>query len=226
MAVSRVDLEAMDRDALIEMVLDLDRRIEDLEEDIKRRSESAGKDRAKIRAEREQLLDDVRDEIGAVADRVDRAERRLHQERSKVVRRVANIEEELGFEDEDIIALAEGGEEALRDSPLARLLEAGPEAVDDRATETIYRAEVLARNWIRWGRSKERGDGTIVERTLATKRDDLRIRLEDTRDEDLSWRQVYRAMRKVADLGPENVRLVDRGNAGKTLVQDCRGGDH
>jgi len=109
---------------------------------------------------------------------------------------------------------------------LGRLkLEYGPEAVDGRSTETLYRAEALARNWIRWGKSKKRGDGTVVERTLATKRDDLRIRLEDERNEDLAWLQVYRAMKQIAKMGPENIRLVERSDWGKTLVQDCRGGD-
>lgn len=224
MAISRADLEAMDRDQLIEAILDLDRQVADLREEMEVHREHANRDRAKIRAERGELLDDLRDEIADLRDDLTRSERRLHQERSKVIRRVANIEDELGFEDEDVIALAEGGEEALRESPLSRLLEAGPEAVEDRSTETLYRAEALARNWIRWGRSKET-DGAVVERTLATNRDDLRIRLEDAREESLSWRQVYRAMQKVAELGPENIRLVDRGKTGKTLVQDCTGGD-
>jgi|GEM_PF-4427299 len=222
--LSRSDLEAMDRDQLIEEILDLDRRVADLEEEIESHREHANRDRAKIRAERDELLEDLRDEIADLQDDLDRSERRLHQERSKVVRRVANIEDELGFEDEDVIALAEGGEAALRESPLSRLLEAGPEAVDDRSSETLYRAETLARNWIRWGGSKEQ-DGEIVERTLASSRDDLRTRLEDARNETLRWKQVYRAMLKIAEMGPENIRLVERDDWGKTLVQDCRGGD-
>lgn len=222
--LSRADLEAMDRDELIETVLELDREVADLREEVADHREHANRDRAAIRAEREDLLDELREEMADLRDDLGRTERRLHQERSKVVRRVANLEDHLGFEDEDVIALAEGGEEALRESPLSRLLEVGPEAIDGRSTATLYRAETLARNWIRWGHSEEE-DGEIVERTLATKRDDLRTRLEDRRDESLEWGQVYRAMQKIAEMGPKNIRLVERGDWGKTLVQDCRGGD-
>lgn len=218
-AISRAELQAMDRDELIEFVLELSHEVDELEQELKDRTDAAGKDRAEIRKmvheEISTLEEDLREEI---SERTNKQAR----DRSTVKRRLANVEDELGFEDDDVVALAEGGKENVRESDLAKLLEVGPQGVTKRPSEVYYRAEVLARNWIRWGQSKENNE-EIVERTLATKRDDLKTRLEDARDESLSWKQVYRAMKKVDDLSPENITLTER-TQGKMLVQRLNGG--
>lgn len=216
MAIARSDLAEMERDQLVDIILDMDRRLEDLEERVKEDFATASKDRSDIRADMNALEDALQADITTEVSRVGRKQ-------STILRRVANIEDELGFKDEDVLALAEGGQGAVRESDLAKLLDAGPQAVTKRPTAVYDRAEVLARNWIRWGQSTEK-NGEIDKRTLATKRDDLKTRLEDATDESLSWKQVYRAMQKVADLGPENLMLTET-RQGKMLVQRVDGGD-
>lgn len=214
-SISREEVEAMDRGEMVDLVLDLSSRLDELEERVESGFEAAGNGRAEIWTALNDGLEDVESEIRAGDDR------QAH-ERSKLTRRVANLEEELGLEDQDVVALAEGGHEALRESDLARLLEAGPEAVTKRPSPVYHRAETLARNWMRWGESQEE-NGIVYERSLATERDGLLTRLEDRRNEDLTWKQVHRAMEKIAQLGPENIFLTER-NGKKVLVQRLDGG--
>lgn len=218
MAVSKADLEAMDRDELVDVVLELAERVDDLEDRVKENREFAARDRADIRASMNELGEELRTEIRQEGDRQAR-------ERSQVTRRVANVEDELGIEDQDVVALANGDLDDLYESDLARLLEAGPTAVTKRPSPVYERAQTLARNWINWGAYADYSNG-IAERTLATRRDDLRTRLSDARNEELSWKQVYRAMVKVADLGPPNITMTER-DQGKMLVQRIEniGGD-
>lgn len=203
---------------ILERMRDLEATVDDLQAELGEEKHERAKDRQRIAQ-----LEDENAYLRETLEQVDGLEARVNKERAKLTRRVANVEDELGLDDQDVLALAEGGHDAVRESGLARLLEGGADAVTQTPTATYHRAEVLARNWIRWGHTKKQR-GAVVERTLATQRDDLRTRLEDARGESLEWRQIYRAMQKVADLGPKNIRLTEDKH-GKKLLMTVDGGD-
>lgn len=221
MSLARSHLEAMSRDELVDVILDLAADVEQLRDDLDAErdarvtsQENAGKDRAAIRQELEQLRTDVEGDLQQTADI-------LHHERSKLARRVAALEDEIGITAQDALAVAEAGEDGHQLTKLGRLLRHGPEAVSDRPTERMRRAKELVENWNRWGFVTP--DGT--ERRLASNSHDLKTRLEDARGEKLEWTQVYRAMQLVDDWSGPNVSLEEgQGDEGKyVLVHRKRG---
>jgi hypothetical protein len=213
MAISRAELEAMDRDELVdtvvelsETVADLQTSVETLRDELEDESESrrdgdqlAAQDRKEIKSEIADARDDLDDEISTTADV-------LHRERSKLARRVSALEDEVGVTTADALATAEAGEDAHTLTKLGRLVRHGPEAVSDNPSAKMYRARELVDNWDRWGtiRSDAVSD---PERRLASKQHDLKTRLEDTRGESLAWRQVYRAMQLIEEWSGPNVSL-------------------
>jgi len=206
-SVSRAELEAMTRDELIKLLLDLshevDRLREDLEAEQERRrdlQEHAGKDRAEIRRDLQADLNDLREDLKQTRSQ-------LHHERSKLARRVTAVEDEVGISTQDALAVAEGGQDADGLSRLGLLVRHGPEAVSDRPTEKMYRARELVENWSRWGVTRD--DSLRTERRLAAAGHSLKTRLEDARDETLSWRQVYRAMELIDDWSGATITLQD-----------------
>lgn len=201
-AVTRAELEAYDRDELIDFVLELQREQEEIRDEIAEIKQHAGTDRAKIRKMVSEKIDELEDEIQEV-DHVQ------HKERGKLARRVTEIEDELGVAAVDAIAIAEG-EEADGYTRLGRLMRVGPEAVVENPTAKMYRAKVIADKFDRWAqKSKKHG---IVERRLASSRDDVKTRIEDERDENLAWRQVYRAMELVAEWSDGGMALREGGD--------------
>jgi regulator of replication initiation timing len=201
----------MDRDELVETLVGLSDTVEDLQatvETLKEDRNEAARERAAIRQELTQAEDQLEGEIGAAEDR-------LHRERSKLARRVGALEDELGVAPEEANAIAEAGQEGAHLSPLGRLIRHGPESVTDTPTATLRRAKTLVDNWERWESTTRNGDLRI--RRLGSREHDLKSRLEDVRGEDLSWKQVYRAMEKVADLSDGSVRLK-AGQEGKYVL--------
>lgn len=198
-AVSRAELEGYDRDELVDLVLDFSQRVEDLEERVSNDFETAAKDRASIRTMVNEAIADLEAEIEEVNTT-------QHKERGKLARRVTEIEDDLGVSSVDAIAVAEG-EEADGYTRLGRLMRVGPEAVVENPTAKMYRAKEIADNFGRWSQKTKRSG--IVERRLASKRDDLKTRIEDNRGERLAWKQVYRAMELVAEWSDGGMTLVE-----------------
>lgn len=213
MSLSRAEVEAMDRDELVEAVVDLSDTVADLQatvETLKEDRDEAARERALIRQE----LAEAQSELeGSISDTEDT----LHRERSKLARRVAALEDDLGVEPEQATAIAEAGQEGAHLSPLGRLIRHGPEAVTDNPTVTLRRAKDIVDNWERWETTEIDRDTDIRTRRLASREHALKTRLEDCRDEDLSWKQVYRAMEKIADLSDGTVQLRE-GQQGKYVL--------
>lgn len=208
------------REELLDRLDTMEDAIDNLQADNERQAKQIAEQNQRISE-----LEEKNDRLEQSVTQLDGLEGRVNKQRAKLTRRVSNLEDELDLDDQDVIALAEGGEDALRESDLARLLQAGPEALQQNPTAKYYRAETLVRNWLRWGEYRSYDD--YEERTLATKRDDLKTRLEDARGESLAWRQIYRAMQLVADLAPDNIRFTDDATYGKKLVQRIEdGGEH
>jgi len=204
--LSRAELEAMDRDELVDAILDLATTVDDLQAELEEVKECAAKERAAIRCEVNETEKDLRSQQRQGVDT-------LHHERSKLARRVSALENELDIEPSAAVQIAEAGaEEAAEYSRLSLLLRHGPEAISNRPTQRMYRARELLQNWDRWGttRSDKLTDG--VERRLAAKGHDLKTRLEDARSESLSWKQVYRAMELIEEWSGERIALRE-GNA-------------
>lgn len=206
-SVSRAELESMDRDKLVDLLLDLSHEVERLRDDLdaerearRELQEHAGKDRAEIRQDIQAELDDLRDDLKQTRSQ-------LHHERSKLARRVTALEDDVGVSTQDALAVAEGGQDADGLSRLGLLVRHGPEAVSDQPTEKMYRARELIENWSRWGVTRDDALGT--ERRLAAAGHDLKTRLEDARDENLSWRQVYRAMELIDDWSGATITLQE-----------------
>jgi nucleotide-binding universal stress UspA family protein len=213
---SRTELEAMSHDELVEYILDLQTRVDDLEARLDasqawRESLTAalfGETLSEATSEGGslddetlvELVENLRDQI---ASRVDT----LHRERSKLARRVAALEDEVGVSTQDAVAIAEGGDGASGLSRLGLLVKHGPEAVSDNPSTKMRRAKILLENWTRWGTVRDDALGT--ERRLASKGHDLKTRLEDARHETLSWLQVYRAMDLINDWSDSTISLED-----------------
>lgn len=208
-AVTRADLQGYDRDELIEFVLDLQTDLRNLEERAKEDFSTAATDRAQIRAmvdeEIARLEEEQRDDTDT-----------LHRERSKLARRVTAVEREIGFETTDVLAIAEG-ESTDTLTKLGRLMHMGAEAVTENPTEKVRRARVIANYFDEWCETRKRNG--VVERRLASKRDDVKTLLEAERHESLAWKQVHRAMKVVAEWSEGNITLTEgRSGEGKHVL--------
>lgn len=142
----------------------------------------------------------------------------VHRERGKLARRVTAVEDELELDDQ---ALATAGGQ---NTPLDLLERVGPEAIEPNPSETLRRAKVLYENKGRWGQTRT-NQRHGRHRFLASKKHDLRTRLEDARGESLQWSQVYRAMKKLAQLGGDHVVFDETDADGKVVVFRAGGGD-
>jgi polyhydroxyalkanoate synthesis regulator phasin len=199
--LSRAELEAMDREELVDAILNLATTVEDLQAELEEVKEHAAKDRAAIRREVNETEKDLSSQQRQDVDT-------LHHERSKLARRVSALENELDVEPSAAVQIAEAGaKEAAEYSRLSLLLRHGPEAVSDRPTQRMYRARELLQNWDRWGTTRNDAHTDGPERRLAAKGHDLKTRLEDARGESLSWKQVYRAMQLIDEWSGETITL-------------------
>ena len=164
-----------------------------------------------LEAENRELRERLPDDEMAAKSAVDETVATLHNERVKLSRRVAAIEEDLGLSDV-AIDVAEG-----RNTPLHLLRHVGPEAIDPNPNPVLRRAKSLLENKNRWGQTAQnRKYGP--HRYLSSKKHDLRTRLEDARGESLQWSQVHRAMRKLAELGDNAVAFDETESRGKMVV--------
>lgn len=154
-------------------------------------------------------LDDLRDDRRTAEDR-------LHRERAKLARRVATLEDELGIAATDALAVAEGDTGDHHLSKLGRLVRYGARAVEENPSTTTFRARELVENWNRWGTVRD--DALGRERRLASRKHDLKTRLEDARNESLAWLQVYRAMQRVAEWSDGAVSLEEGSRDEGTYV--------
>lgn len=128
----------------------------------------------------------------------------LHRERVRLARRLTAVEEQHDIDPSTAKAFGDG----KTTSPLYLLESIGPEAVADAPGTTLYRARVLVENRDRWGEVRQNAKFGR-HRLLATKAHDLKQRLEDARDEELQWGQVYPALKKLASLGGDHVQYVE-----------------
>lgn len=221
---TRSHLERLSKDELVDLVVNLQGDVDDLRDELDElqakfedAKHTAGKHRAAIAADVSQLEDCLDDDLDTLesdlsAD-LSRATDTLHRERSKLARRVTALEDEVGIEPTTAVKIAEAGkEDAQSYSRLSLLLKHGPEAVSDRPTETQYRARELLRKLDEWGTKRSDAYTDGVEYRLASKKHDLKTRLEDVRGERLEWTQVYRAMRLIDEWSGANIVLED-GNS-------------
>lgn len=213
MSITRTELQSMDRDELVELVLDLSKRLEDLEETVKEDRDRAARERAESRLQANNARDELKDEL-----KTDIANK--SRQFAKLAQRVSRIEEELGVDIADGLG-NEGSDRDDRDlSQLGRVVRMGPEAIKDNPTASDYRAKDLVDNWDRWGiRRKDRRKG-VVTRRLRSKKDGIKTHLEDERGESLSWKQVYRAMERVAQWSSGEVTLQKIDSNGYVLEHE------
>lgn len=232
MSLSRAELEAMDRDQLIDTLVTLGERVDDLEARLDaecQEREQLREDMVERNKRRVDADTELRGLIGDLQDRVDDleastptqddlsdAEDRVHHERSKLTRRVAALEDDLGITASDALATAEAGQDADHLTKLGRLVRHGPETVSDRPTERMRRAKELVENWNRWGTVVD--DSHNSHRRLGASEHDLKTRLEDARSESLAWKQVYRAMELVVAWSGPNVRFETDQEGDRTWV--------
>jgi hypothetical protein len=163
-------------------------------------------------------VEDLEAENDELRARLDRATDHADEKRTDLGRRVTAIEDEVGLSVAD--ALRVGPDDEL--TPLGTLIRAGPQAVAANPSAQLDRAHTIAANYERWGerRSNPMYGGHVA---LATRQHGLKAHMEDARTESLSWKQVHRAIEKVATLGQDAV-VVDTEYApggetwGKTLV--------
>lgn len=243
--ISRAELEAMDKDELVETVLGLKQTVDVLSESLWDADDTLHGDWTPCKARdvlpedsvvdtleaMEGRLDDLEAENERLRERLDEqaddpvdegtlrdVEGRVHREQTKLARRLSALEDEVGVDGVDALAVSEGGEDARELTPLGRLVRNGPEALESKkGTATLKRARELYERWDKWGKSS-RIDATTKERRLASNRDDLKTRLEDVRAESLDWQQVYRAMRVVADLSGGRIEYKEDGRQGEGKV--------
>jgi len=198
------------RDELEDRLDSLEAAVEDLEAERKRiHEEVIVPQRARI-SELEETVVELRERVPDADVATDDDIQTLHGERAKLARRLCRVEEELDVDDP--IAAAEN-----RDTPLHLLARVGPEAIETSPSETLRRAKTLLDNKNRWGQTRTNAKHG-QHRYLSSAQHDLKTRLEDARDEDLAWRQVYRAMRKLGQLGGTGVQFDESDSAGKMVV--------
>lgn len=208
-ALTRAELEQYHRDELVDFVLELQHDLRELEERVREDFNTAASDRAQIRAI-------INEEIARLEQQDADDRDTLHRERNKLARRVTAIEQEIGVETVDALAIAEG-ESTDQLTKLGRLMHIGAEGVSENPSETMRRARVIANNFDEWCEKRKRNG--VVERRLASRRDDVKKLLEAERQESLAWKQVYRAMRLVADWSGGNIALTEgRNGEGKHVL--------
>lgn len=142
------------------------------------------------------------------------------RERTRFVRRLVAIEDELGLEPGDAALIEKATDGETQPTRLGRLVKHGAEALTDNPSAVHYRAKALYENWNEWG--EVRSDKLVKERRLASKKHHLRTHLQSECNESLQWNQVYRAMKKVAELSDGVIELREAGDDhGKhVLVQE------
>lgn len=204
MSLSRAEVERMDRDDLVDAVVDLSEAVADLRDELNELKDHTGRQQAELHAR-------ISDVEAMFSEDISSAEDRFHHERSKLARRVSALEDEVGVSAADAVAIAEGGTEATQLTKLGRLVRHGPEAAVENPGPTAYRAKALVDNWNRWGTVRD--DALGKERRLASKEHDLKTRLEDVREESLQWAQVYRTMEKIAAWSEGTIELRDESEA-------------
>jgi len=205
----------MTREDAIEKLQELDQRVTALANGL----EAAHDTIDELKAENERLRERLPEAADVVTqDDVERLEAYVDGKRTELGRRVSAIEDEVGLSVAD--ALRVGPDDEL--TPLGTLIRAGPQAVASNPSAQLDRAHTIATNYERWGerRSNPRHGGHVA---LATRKHGLKAHMEDARGEGLAWKQVHRAIDKLATLGQDAV-VVDTEYApgdetwGKTLV--------
>lgn len=142
------------------------------------------------------------------------------RERTRFVRRLVAIEDELGVEPGDAALVEKDNDGETQPTRLGRLVKFGPEALTDNQSAVHYRAKALYENWNEWG--EVRSDQLVKQRRLASKKHHLRTHLQSELNESLQWNQVYRAMEKVEELsdGVIELRQLDDDHGKHVLVQE------
>lgn len=212
MSVDRDQLAAMSKHELIDTVANLADQVETLTDELAAAEEHRNDLARQIAATSGDLYEDIE----ALEADLNTKEQTLHRERSKLMRRVSVLEDEVGITRSDALAVAEASGDVHDLTRLGRLLRHGPEAVTDQPSAVHYRARDLVDNWNRWGQVKS--DAYGKERRLASKKHHLLTHLEDSRNENLQWSQVYRAMELVAEWSDGKVELRQNDDEGKVLV--------
>jgi thioesterase domain-containing protein len=201
----------MTREEAIERIGELEREIEDVRAHNERLAEQQAKLSGRL-ADAEEALENATDTIESLEKRLDATAR----QRNRLARRMARVEDVADIDAEEATAAADSL------TPLGLLIRAGPAAVwGGEPSPTQRRAAALADHWQEWGEST--ADATYGEHhALVVGRDDLVDRLERATGESLAHIQTYRAMETLADLGAENVRVVDDYHGrGKALVMEA-----
>lgn len=169
--------------------------IERLSEELKDTKTHAAKDRAAIRR---QLSDEIEDVNEGIRDE----QQQRGKTDAKIARRVSICEDELDIDGGVAVATGEGGEEAAHLTTLARFKRYGPEALSGgKPTVAEQRAHVILQNFEDWGTNTSDAHGGKV--TLCSKKDNLKELLEAKVENRLQWNQVYRAMERLEEIAYE-----------------------
>jgi TolA-binding protein len=203
----------LSREEAIERIEELEREVDDL----RKHNEDLAEQQVRL----QRRMTEAEDALNDATDTIEELERRLDataRQRNRLARRMARVEDVADIDAEEATAAADSL------TPLGLLLRAGPAAVwGGEPSPTQRRAAALADHWQEWGEST--ADATYGEHhALVVARDDLVDRLERATGESLAHIQTYRAMETLADLGAENVHVVnDYHGHGKALVMEAGG---
>ncbi|MFC5970093.1 hypothetical protein ACFPYI_01995 [Halomarina salina] len=192
----RADQGSMTREEAVERIEKLDDKLFDLAEHVYNGTDERVEE---LEAENEQLRErvgELEELVGTLQEKLRDETSRRGKEDGRMSRRLTAVEDELGMDSEEVLTIAAGGEGGGM-TPLGRVIKLGPEGALERPTAKHYRARAIAERWSDWG--TVHGTKYGRKRVLASKRDDLKTRLEDANDESIAWNQVYRAMEWVAE---------------------------
>jgi chromosome segregation ATPase len=199
--------------ALADRVESLEAENAELRRELTETKEHTAKERMKIRRDHNDDVDELREEL-----REEKEQR--GREDGRIIRRLTAVEDEQGIDADDAIRAATEGHEGQALTTVGRLVKYGPEIALENATAKHYRARLIAEkfNDESWGERQMLGDRRVFR--LASKKHDLKQRVEETRGEDVQWNQIYRAMEWIADNSEGTVRLVDGGeDDGKYVLE-------
>ena len=185
---------------LFERIAALEERVNELEASQERQQEeihALARENRELRLSNKKIdekMDETETEIDELRSELDRAE----ASRGHIIEDVVDLEEQLN---------EEGGAGM---TPIERVSKMDAEDSAVEITPSIERAVAIFDHWKEWSEVTQSG------RVL---KDGLKNLLRTATDEQLAWRQVYRAAEALQELSKDQIRFVDDSKHGKMLLQ-------
>jgi len=202
-------------DALHEQLQQLQRRVNALEDENEQLHSELEDAREQQRQDRHALArenHELRKTNDQLKERVDRAE----DSRGHIIEDIVDVEEQLA----DVEAGSpgsKGGDDAPETTmqrpdltPIERISMMDAEDTGIDMTPSIERAVTIFDHWEEWS------DKTPKGRVL---KNDLKTLLRTATDEQLAWRQAYRAAEALEELSKGRIEFIDHSRHGKMLIQ-------